>query len=92
MPPAARVGDTTGHPGSIIGPGVVTVLIDNQPAAVVGDSHACSFPSAVPHPPSLIAVGSATVMIGNRPAARIGDTAACGAPIVTGALTVLIGG
>jgi uncharacterized Zn-binding protein involved in type VI secretion len=92
MPQAARVGDTTGHPGSIVGPGIVTVLIANQPAAVVGDSHACSFPSTVPHPPSVIAVGSATVMIGNQPAARVGDTAVCGAPIVTGAVTVIIGG
>jgi uncharacterized Zn-binding protein involved in type VI secretion len=92
MPAAARVGDTTAHPGSIVGPGVATVLIASQPAAVVGDTHACSFPSPVPHPPSVIAVGSATVLIGGRPAARIGDTAACGAPIVTGAPTVLIGG
>ena len=92
MPAAARVGDTTGHPGSIVGPGVATVLIASQPAAVVGDTHACSMPVLPPHPPGVIAVGSAPVMIGNRPAARIGDVAACGAPIVTGAPTVIIGG
>jgi uncharacterized Zn-binding protein involved in type VI secretion len=93
MPPAARVGDTTGHPGAIVGPGVATVLIAGQPASVVGDTHACSIPPPVgPHPPGTIAIGSATVMIGNKPAARIGDVASCGAPIVTGAFTVIVGG
>jgi uncharacterized Zn-binding protein involved in type VI secretion len=92
MPPAARVGDSTAHPGAIIGPGVGTVLIGGQPAAVMGDTHVCSFPPPAVHAPSAIAKGSATVMIGSKPAARIGDTAGCGAPIVTGAFTVLIGG
>ena len=32
MPPAARVGDPTGHPGVIGPPGVPTVLIAGQPA------------------------------------------------------------
>lgn len=93
MPPAARVGDPTGHPGVITGPGVPTVLIAGMPAAVVGDTHTCSFPPpAGPHPPSPIVKGSVTVMIGGRPAARVGDLAGCGAPIVVGAINVLIGG
>jgi uncharacterized Zn-binding protein involved in type VI secretion len=93
MPPAARVGDTTGHPGTISGPGVTTVLIAGQPAAVAGDTHACSMPpTAGPHPPTAIAGGSSSVLIGGRPAARMGDTAGCGAPIVAGAPTVQIGG
>jgi uncharacterized Zn-binding protein involved in type VI secretion len=93
MPPAARIGDPTGHPGVIVGPGVATVLIAGQPAAVMGDMHACSFPPpAGPHPGTPIVMGSATVMIGNKPAARLGDTAGCGAPIISGAPTVLIGG
>jgi uncharacterized Zn-binding protein involved in type VI secretion len=96
MPPAARVGDPTGHPGAIAGPGVVTVLIGGKPAAVAGragDKHTCALPSpAGPHPPTLLVEGSATVLIGGRPAARVGDLAGCGAPIVAGALNVLIGG
>ncbi|MEE8117616.1 MAG: PAAR domain-containing protein [Gemmatimonadales bacterium] len=93
MPPAARVGDPTGHPGVITGPGVPNVLLGGVPAAVVGDMHACSFPpTAGPHPPTPIAKGSATVLIGGRPAARMGDTAGCGAPIVAGLPTVMIGG
>lgn len=92
MQPAARVGDSTGHPGVISGPGVATVLIGGQPAAVVGDTHTCSFPSpGGPHPPSPFAMGSTSVMIGGRPALRMGDTSGCGAPIVSGAFTVLIG-
>ncbi len=92
MPPAARVGNPTGHPGVISGPGVPTVLIAGQPAAVLGDTHVCSFPPPPPHPPTPLVSGSATVLIGGRPAARMGDLAGCGAPIVAGALNVLIGG
>ncbi|MGH9281529.1 MAG: PAAR domain-containing protein, partial [Acidimicrobiales bacterium] len=31
MPPAARLGDPTGHPGVVTGPGVPTVLIGGRP-------------------------------------------------------------
>lgn len=93
MPPAARVGDATGHPGVLTGPEIPTVLIGGMPVCTVGDMHACSFPPpAGPHPPTPIAMGSATVLIGGKPAARVGDTAGCGAPIIVGAFTVLIGG
>jgi uncharacterized Zn-binding protein involved in type VI secretion len=92
VPPAARVGDSTSHPGVITGPGVGTVLIGGQPAAVVGDVHACSFPPPAVHPPTAMVQGSATVLIGGRPAVRIGDVAGCGAQVVLGAPTVEIGG
>jgi uncharacterized Zn-binding protein involved in type VI secretion len=93
VPPAARIGDPTGHPGTVAGPGVSTVLLGGQPAAVVGDMHSCALPpTAGPHPPSPFPSGSATVLIGGRPALRLGDMAGCGAPIVSGAPTVLIGG
>ena len=91
MPPAARVGDPTGHPGVVTGPGVPTVLIAGMPAAVTGDLHTCSFPSPPPHPPSPFGPGSPTVLIGGRPALRMGDMSGCGAPIVMGAPTVIIG-
>ncbi len=93
MSAAARVGDPTGHPGVVSGPGVATVLIVGQPAAVVGDTHACSYPNVYnPHPPTPLTQGSSSVFIGGRPAVRMGDTAGCGAPILSGAVTVLIGG
>ena len=93
MPPVARVGDVTAHPGTIVGPGVFTVLFGGQPAAVMGDSHVCAFPPpAGPHPPSPLIRGSVTVLIGGRPVARMGDLSGCGAPIVSGLFTVLIGG
>lgn len=92
MPPAARVGDPTGHPGTISGPGVPTVLIGGMPAATVGTLHACAFPGPTPHPPSAVVKGSATVLIAGMPAARMGDMTGCGAPILSGAPTVLIGG
>jgi uncharacterized Zn-binding protein involved in type VI secretion len=92
MPPAARVGDPTGHPGVVTGPGIPTVLIAGAPAATVGDLHTCSFPPPAVHPPTPIAQGSATVLIGGKPGARLGDVAGCGAPIVAGAPTVMVGG
>jgi uncharacterized Zn-binding protein involved in type VI secretion len=92
MPAAARIGDPTGHPGSITGPGVSTVLIGGLPAAVLGDMHACAFPPPASHPPSPFTKGSATVLIGGRPAVRMGDLAGCGAPVVMGAPTVVVGG
>ncbi|MCW3066974.1 MAG: hypothetical protein JWN32_4146 [Solirubrobacterales bacterium] len=93
MPPAARVGDPTGHPGVVAGPGVATVLVGGQPAAVVGDMHTCGMPPlAGPHPPAPFPMGSTTVLIGGRPALRMGDVSACGAPIVMGAPTVIVGG
>jgi uncharacterized Zn-binding protein involved in type VI secretion len=93
MPFAARVGDPSGHPGMISGPGNPTVLIGGMPAAAVGDMHVCAMPPlAGPHPPSPIAMGSTTVLIGGLPAARMGDIAGCSAPIVMGCPTVNIGG
>jgi uncharacterized Zn-binding protein involved in type VI secretion len=93
MPPAARVGDPTGHPGVIGPPGELTVLIEGRPAATVGAMHVCSFPPPAVHPPTpLLPPGCPTVLIGGKPAARVGDLSGCGAPIILGALTVLIGG
>jgi uncharacterized Zn-binding protein involved in type VI secretion len=95
MPPAARIGDSTGHPGVITGAGVTTVLIGGSPAAVAASPttiHVCSAPVTPPHPPTPFPMGSATVLIGGSPALRIGDKSGCGAPIVTGAANVLIGG
>lgn len=92
MPPAARVGDPTGHPGTIAGPGTASVLVGGMPATSVGDTHICNFPPPTPHPPTPIVLGSSSVLIGGKPAARVGDTAGCGAPILAGAFNVLIGG
>jgi uncharacterized Zn-binding protein involved in type VI secretion len=92
MPPAARLGDLTAHPGVVAGPGVPVVLIAGLPAAVVGDLHTCAMPPvAGPHPPTPFPMGSFTVLIGGRPALRLGDVSGCGAPIVVGAFNVLIG-
>lgn len=72
--------------GPIMGPGMPTVLIGGQPAAVMGDLCTCV------GPPDVIVKGSATVLIGGKPAARMGDMTAHGGSIVAGFPTVLIGG
>ena len=86
MPPAARVGDPTGHPGTIAGPGVATVL-HRRPAGRRGRRHAHLLVAAArrPAPADAVPAGqSTTVLIGGRPALRLGDIAGCGAPIVVG--------
>jgi uncharacterized Zn-binding protein involved in type VI secretion len=93
MAMAARIGETTNHPGTVAGPGVESVLIAGRPAAVAGDTHICALPpQAGPHPPNPLVGGSSSVLIGGRPAMRVGDSAACGATILTGTARVLIGG
>jgi len=92
MSAAGRVGDTTNHGGTIVGPGVSTVLIGNMPAAVAGDTHVCSLPPNGHQPTaSPFPSGSSTVMIGGRPALRTTDTCICGAMAAVGDPTVVIG-
>lgn len=92
MPAAARVGDVTAHGGTVVGPGVATVLVGGMPAAVAGDVHACVVPSPPPHPPTTpFLAGSATVLVQGRPALRVGDACGCGASVVVGIPTVVLG-
>jgi uncharacterized Zn-binding protein involved in type VI secretion len=94
MKPAARLSDLHACPlsdgpkphvgGPIAGPGVVTVLVGDMPAAVVGDTAVCV------GPPDTIVSGSGTVQIGGKPAARLGDKTAHGGTIVLGCFTVHI--
>mgnify|MGYP001279774178 CR=1 FL=1 len=92
MPPAARMGDTTNHGGTVVGPGVATVLIGGMPAAVVGDMHVCSLPPNAHQPTaSPFPSGSATVFIGGRPALRTTDACICGAMAAVGEPTVILG-
>jgi uncharacterized Zn-binding protein involved in type VI secretion len=92
MPPAARVGDTSTHGGTIVGPGMPTVLIGGMPAAVALDTHVCVLPPNVHQPTaSPFPMGSTTVMIGGKPALRSGDTCLCGAGAAVGEPTVQIG-
>jgi uncharacterized Zn-binding protein involved in type VI secretion len=99
MPPAARMGDSTAHGGSIVA-GCPTVLIGGVPAARITDMHTCpmqtpAFPSPIPHVGGpILPPGSPTVLIGGLPAARLGDMATCTGPpdsIVMGCMTVMIG-
>lgn len=96
--PAARVGDTTAHGGSIT-LGAPTVTICGMPAARIGDMHVCPLQTPgtppIPHVGGPVNIGSPVVTICGMPAARVGDMAVCVGPpdsIVTGAPTVTIGG
>ena len=78
-PPVPHVG------GVVQGPGEPTVLLENLPAAVQGDTCVCV------GPPDTIAAGSGTVLFNDKPAARQGDPTAHGGVVVAGAPTVLVG-
>lgn len=71
--------------GPISGPGCPTVLIQNLPAARIGDMAVCV------GPPDVIAKGSTSVMTGNMPQARLTDQTAHGGVIILGCFTVLVG-
>ena len=96
--PAARMGDTTSHGGTIVA-GAPTVLIGGMPAARAQDMHVCPLVNpGTPPPPHVggpILMGSPTVLICGMMAACMGDTVQCSGPpdsIVGGCPTVLIGG
>ena len=92
MPSAVKVGDTTTHGGTVVGPGEPTVLIAGMPAAVATDNHVCSLPPNAHQPTaSPFPSGSTTVMIGGKPALRQTDTCICGAMAAVGEPTVQIG-
>lgn len=80
--PAARIGDLTATGDAITGPGAPTVLINGQPASLVGDMVTGAVCMGT------ITVGSPTVLICGRPAARTtstvaGTNPATGAPVTT---------
>ncbi len=92
MPPAARVTDLSTHGGTIVGPGVPTVLIGGMPAAVATDQHVCPIPPPAHVPTaSPFPIGSVTVLIAGKPALRVGDVCICGASAAVGEPTVIIG-
>ncbi|WP_429236455.1 type VI secretion system PAAR protein [Aeromonas salmonicida] len=92
---AATVGDIGTdhdgfHPTPIIS-GSTDIIIDNKPAARVGDPLAPhSKPGSPPHPRS-IATGSSTVFFNGKPAALTGSGIDCGGGVIIGGSSVIIG-
>lgn len=86
---AARSTDTVVPGGIIVGPGVLSVIIQSQPAAVVATPN-----TIYGNVPDTILKGSTKVFIGKmrRPAARMMDQTTLGGTIMTGATNVIIGG
>lgn len=85
----ARVGVDLVATGVITGPGTPTVLVNNVPASVVGDTVAPH--GAPPHSNPVIVSGAATVRFENRPPAITGrSVASCGHPVSTGSPNVFV--
>lgn len=92
MAAVVRVGDTTNHGGTVMGPGEATVLVGGMPAAVMGDMHICSLPPTVHQPTaSPFILGNFTVLIGGKPVVTTQDVCVCGAMAVLGSPTVQVG-
>ncbi len=91
---AATIGDIgtdhDGFPPTPIITGSPDIIIDNKPAARVGDSLAPhSKPGSSPHPRT-ISTGSSTVFFNGKPAALTGSGIDCGGVIIGGG-SVIIG-
>jgi uncharacterized Zn-binding protein involved in type VI secretion len=94
MPAAARQGDPDTSDGAITSATESTVLINGQPAAVVGSmnrDHAPYGKQHRPHVPNPIVSGSSTVFFGGKAAARAGDPFQCGHKVASGSPDVDIG-
>jgi peptidoglycan hydrolase-like protein with peptidoglycan-binding domain/uncharacterized Zn-binding protein involved in type VI secretion len=93
--PSARLTDMTAHGGTIMGPGVPTVMVGKMPAATILDTHVCPMVTGVvPHVGGPMTLGSMGVFIGKKPAGRVGDMKVCVGPpslVMMGCFTVLIG-
>lgn len=92
--PAARLGDTTAHGGTIT-LGNPTLMVGKMPASTLGDMHVCPMCTGpVPHVGGPITLGSMGVLLGKKPAARVSDLSVCVGPPsmpAMGCMTVLIG-
>lgn len=96
MPAAARLSDIddSDSAGDIIGGVASTVLINGQPAAIVGSLDAPHAPFGSPHPPheaATVVAGSSTILVEGQPLARVGDPLSCGHSILTGSPDVEAG-
>ena len=94
--PAARIGDSSVHGGTIV-VGAPTVLIGNKPASRVADNHVCPMQTPgtppIPHVGGPIVMGAWTTLVSMMPQARIGDMMICVGPpdaVASGETTVLV--
>jgi uncharacterized Zn-binding protein involved in type VI secretion len=75
MPGVSRVGvDSAG--GTILGPGVSSVVVNGAPVSVIGDAVAGH--GVGPHAGPVMVAGSGTVIAGGIGVVRAGDAASCG--------------
>lgn len=94
MAAAARMGDKDSSNGTIIGSASADVIINGQPAAIVGSVDAPHAPYGRKHPPhhaATIVDGSSTVIVNGKPLARVGSKLSCGHTIAGGSPDVDIG-
>lgn len=91
MPAAARQGDPDTSDGSIASECSSDVIINGQPAALVGSVESSHAPYGTPHPPheaATITTGSSTVIVNGKGLAFAGSDLSCGHAIASGSSDV----
>jgi len=93
MPGAARLSrDHASCNGKIV-TGACSVMINNQPAARIGDTCIPHVPYKGPHKRcNPIATGCSSVIVEGKPLARKGSIVRCGCPVMIGSCDVNVGG
>jgi uncharacterized Zn-binding protein involved in type VI secretion len=87
MPGVSRVGvDSAG--GTIVGPGIPSVVVNGAPVSVIGDAVAAH--GLFAHAAPTMVGGSGTVIAGGIGVVRAGDPASCG-DTATGSSDVIAG-
>lgn len=87
MPAAARQGDPDTSNGNIVSDTSSDVIINGQPAALVGSVDSSHAPYGSPHPPheaATVTVGSSSVIVNGRALAYAGSDLSCGHAIASG--------
>ena len=95
MPLVVRKGDANSAGGTVTGPCAPTVLTNNRPTSLPGDSvtphPCCGVPGCAPHCSAVTTGGSSTVIAEGKPVQYIGCSDSCGHPRVTGSPNVIVG-
>lgn len=87
MPAAARQGDPDTSDGNIVGDTSPDVIINGQPAALLGSLESPHAPYGSPHPPhknATITSASGSVIVNGKGLAYAGSDLSCGHAIASG--------
>jgi len=95
MPGIIRVGDANINGGIASGPGVISVLVNNQPVCTTGTKVTphppCGAPAMEIHCVAVTTLGSTSVRVGGQIPNYVGNADSCGDIRLMGSTDVIIG-